>query len=61
MITIETSVAAIVPRAAAARLAQVCTPEMEGHRRSRGNVDAARGVLATEVCGVVDVLAERMA
>lgn len=61
MITIEDPVAAIVPQVVAARLAELCTLEMDGHRWSQVNVDAARRVLASEGHGVADVLGERVA
>lgn len=53
-----------MPHTVAARLAEVCTLDMDGHRWSQGNVDAARTVLVGEgraVLDVLDVLAERVA
>lgn len=61
MITIGDPVAVIVPHAVAARLAEVCTLEMDRHRWIRVNVDAARKVLADEGRGVTDALTERVA
>lgn len=42
MITIEDPVQLIVPHTVAARLAEVCTLDMDGHRRSQVNVNTAR-------------------
>lgn len=58
---IEDPVAVMVPEAIAAGLARVCTLEMERHRWSRTNVDAAREVLTTRGYRVLGVLAERVA
>lgn len=61
VITIEDPVQVIVPHTVAARLAEVCTLDMDGHRWSQVNVHAARTVLAGEGRPVLDVLAERVA
>jgi hypothetical protein len=59
-VMVEDPVRIRVPGTVASRLAEACTLAVDGHRWSRANVAAARGVLTGGEGRVVAALGERV-